>query len=103
MKTFFKSIHERFSFWSRILFNSWIDHFASRSDQDYQVETVFSIKVHYYPDPSPNEQKSNQEDFCLSLHHHHHKNFFDKLFQTEHTWRLAHLPSFCELVLTGAP
>ena len=42
------------------------------SDQDYQVETVFSIKVHYYPDPSPNEQKSNQEDFCLSIHHHHH-------------------------------
>ena len=37
------------------------------------------------------------------------QNFFDpyvtqpKLFQTERTRRLAHLPSFCELVFNGFP
>ena len=30
-------------------------------------------KVHKYPDPLTHEQKSNQEDFCLSSRQHHHE------------------------------
>ena len=52
---------------SKMLLNS----FVSRLKADYSLE-FSQIKFTNIQTPSTNEQKSNQEDFCLSIHHHHH-------------------------------
>ena len=39
---------------------------------DYKLKQFCQKKVHKYPDPLTHEQKSNQEDSCLSSRQHHH-------------------------------